>query len=240
MSIFDRNNNTDQNGRENADDSFDYIRKNRNSSMIIFIIVIAGFLLYNTFGSSLSCASETTTGRVKLDASKCHLVSAWYDKETEYTQTDTLEGMANFYDATGIQPIVTVVEEDRELSPEELNARAEDYYKNDLFGDVQSDEGHTVVAFQPSNGAAGIYSGTDAMTVMDADAVAKFREILSKNYSRYKGTNVLSKTFTQASKTIMGRSKLSLYVIIILAVACAGYIVYSFIRSGKKTQSGQN
>ena len=242
MSLFDRNTANDQNNQENTEDSFDYIKRNRNSSLIIFIIVIAGFLLYNSFGSSLSCASETTSGRTKLDSSVYQLVSKdnkWFDRDTEYTQTAIQDGMVKFYEATGIQPFVIVVDEGTELTVEELNARAEDYYKNSLFEAV-TDEGHTVFAFQPSNGLVGIYSGTDARMVMDADAVQKFRDILSTNYSKYKGTDILNKTFTQAVSKIMGRSKLSLYVIIILAVACAGYIVYGFIRSGKKTQGGQN
>lgn len=236
--FFDRQNNTSATEDGSSNESYSWMKRNRNSSILIFVLVIAAYFIYTTIGSSMSCAGETTTGRVKLESSQCNLVSSWYDKETEYTQTATLDGMAVFYETTGIQPIIHVVDEEKELTQDELNARAEEYYKTKLFDGI-SDEGHSVFAFQPSNGITGIYSGTDAVKVMDADAVAKFREILQKNYQKLKGTDILSKTFNQAAGKIMGRSKLSIYFIIILAVACVVYFVVAFMRTSKRSQNGQ-
>lgn len=239
MSLFNQNNSNNQDDQDNSvNEAYSSLKRNRTSSILIFVIIIAGYFIYTSIANSTSCAGETTTGRVKLEPTQCHIVQTWYDKETEYTQNATLEGMVTFYETTGIQPIVTIADGETELTQEELNAKAEDYYKNNLFDGI-TDEGHTVVAFQPSNGAAGIYSGTDARKVMDADAVPKFMNILQKNYNSKKGTDVLSKTFREAAGTIMGRTKSSLYLIIILGVACVGYLVYGFIRV-KKQQGGQN
>lgn len=253
MSLFDQNNNqSDQDNSTN--EAFASIKRNRNSTIVIFIVIIVGYFIYSTIANSSSCAGETTTGRVKLSEAQCNLIlteplGKWYDKVTEYTPEETPEGMSTFYMSTGIQPIITIVDGGTELTQEELNAKAEDYYKTGLFQSFLgqqhvieglSDEGHMIVAFQPSNGAAGIYNGSDARTVMDADAVAKFRDILQKNYSNRKPGQVFDKAFNEAAGKIMGRTMSTLYLIIILAVACVGYLVYGFIRVKKQQQGRQN
>lgn len=253
MSIFNQNNS--QNDQDNsADEAYSSIKRSRNSSIIIFIVIIVGYFIYSTVANSTSCGGETTTGRVKLTEAQCNLIlteplGKWYDKVTEFTPDETPEGMSTFYMSTGVQPIITIIDEGTELTQEELNAKAEEYYKTGLFqsflGEQHvieglADEGHMIVAFQPSNGAAGIYSGTDARTVMDADAVAKFRDILQKNYRNKKPEQVMDKAFNEASGKIMGRTMSSLYLIIILGVACVGYLVYGFIKVKKQQQGRQN
>ncbi len=253
MPTFDQNNSqSDQD--KSTDEAYASIKRSRNSTILIFIVIIVGYFIYSTVANSSSCAGETTTGRVKLNEAQCNLVltepvGKWYDKVTEYTPEETPEGMSTFYMSTGVQPIITIIDEGTELTQEELNAKAEEYYKTGLFqsflGEQHvieglADEGHMIVAFQPSNGAAGIYSGTAARMVMDADAVAKFRDILQKNYRNKKPGQVMDKAFNEAAGKIMGRTMSSLYLIIILAVACVGYLVYGFIKVKKQQQGKQN
>lgn len=240
MGIFDENRNN-SNTETNNEDSYSYMKRNRTSSILVFVVIIAVYFAYTTFGSTDSCGGKTTTGKVKLNSDNYMLLNDWFEKATEYTDSTVMDAMITFYESSGIQAYVLLVDDTSELSSESMDAKAEDYYKNGLFAKKDSsDEGHMVVAFQPATGASGIYVGTEARSVMDEAAVGQFRTIISSCYNKYSGTEILEKSFRQATSKIMGRSMVTIYIIIILAVMCVIYFVWNYTRTAKARQKQQN
>lgn len=238
MGLFDeyRQRNSSGSSSDSNEDAYSYMKQNRTSSILVFVIIIAAYFVYTMVGNNASCAGETTTGRVKLINDNYQLLNEWFTAESDYTDTAVVDAMINFYESTGIQPYVLLVSETDSKTVEELDAIAEDYYRNELFGDIPVDEEHMVVAFQGSTGNAGIYAGTAAQSVMDEAAIGEFRTILSACYNKYEGTKILQQTFKQATSKIMGRSKLAIYIIIALAIICVLYFIYNYTKVSKRRQ----
>ena len=245
MGLFDYRRDYGNSDNSNSNDEmYDTVKRNRTSSIVVFAIVIVVYLLYSTYGQTLF-GGETTTGRVRLDSSMCNLVypegtTCFYEKETDYTTTDVNDEMISFYENTGVQPFLLIVDDEEKLTSDELNAKAEDYYKNTLFNadETKYDEGHMVIAFQIQGDsyAVGYYVGTDAQTVIDADALGTFGSALSECFNKYVGDKIFTNTFKNASSSIMGRAKGTTVIIIVLVAICVLYFAYNIYRTNKQRQ----
>ena len=241
MGLFDeRRNYNNSSNTESNDDIYDATKRNRTSSIVVFVIIILAYLIYTTVGGSANCSGETTTGRVKLDGAKCNLLNRWYEEEGEYTDSTVRDEMITFYESTGVEPFLLIVDDSEKHTVDELAEIAEEYYKDELFSadTSQYDEGHFVIAFQPQGDsyAVGYYLGSDARTVLDDAALGTFGTSLSDSFNKYTGTEIFSTTFKASASAIMGKSKASIYIIIALVVICVLYFAYNMYRTNKQRQ----
>ena len=121
-------------------------------AIIAIIAVVLGIVLSSVRGcaymgmssSSTSYTSETSeTVREKLDAGAVD-ETGWYTDEGDLIgSSSTLEaGLEEFYEATGVQPYVYILESGSVSSVNEITEEAEELY-DELF----TDEGHFLVVF---------------------------------------------------------------------------------------------
>jgi len=149
---------------DETNDLYAESKRNRSSSLIIFVVIIVGYFLYSMFAQSASCAGQpTSTGRVKLAEGLCRFTefvfpeigTSVYTGKTDKADKMELgfqEEMVNFYNASGIQPVIYDKTGEPAMTQEELQAFADDFYENGLFSnpDVNDihDEGHFLSVFQ--------------------------------------------------------------------------------------------
>ncbi|MGI6072434.1 MAG: hypothetical protein ACOX75_05420 [Lachnospiraceae bacterium] len=222
------------NNTDNTDDMYAEIRKNRNKSLIFFIIIIAVYFVYSMFFQDSACGGVTTTGRVRLDRDKCSITNFVHGK-SEYTSSDLLkENMIDFYDASGVQPVLYDLTGKKEYSREEIQKFADDFYAEKMFPDPDTgavyDEGHFLIVFQAQKNGylTGYHIGTDAATVIDKAALTTFDNILSTEYNKQKdASDLFGKVFKKAGVEIMGRPKSSVYLIAGIMAALVLYLFYN-------------
>ena len=122
------------------------------AAIIAIIAVVLGIILSSVRGcaymgmssNSTSYTSETSeTVREKLDASAVDETGWYTDEDDLIGSSSTLEaGLEEFYEATGVQPYVYILESESVSSVNEVTEQAEELY-DELF----TDEGHFLVVF---------------------------------------------------------------------------------------------
>ena len=152
---------------------------------------------------------KSTMERSALPSSQCERISDWYDDRMPdrwiYNESVLLTGMKYFYEKTGVQPYLVIVD----------NVNGNKYptdtqfvnYLADVYDDVMPDGGHLVVGFLEGNTndyAIACYAGKDAESVMDEEA----REILLDYLDHYYTSDLddeayFSTVFTRTADKIM-------------------------------------
>ena len=231
----------------------DDMRRNRKSSVVILIIIIVAYVIYAFgFQNNPDCQG-TTTGRTPLSTDKCNLTEFIQGTGSEYTEDDKSSTLANqmadFYSASGVQPVVYDKTGDASMSQAELQAFADEYYESALFETtgVKYDEGHMLIVFQAEGDTLKVayHVGTDAQTVMDEEAMDTFNSNLESNFKNTskKGIDKLVATFKDSSSSIMGRSVASTYLIIgavAVLVIYGGFATWRNLQKSKKENGGTN
>lgn len=103
-------------------------------------------MLSGCFGGSMVNISGTqsTKEREKLDRELVNFSNEWYTDELGWIEFegDLISGMEHFYDKTGIQPYLYLVNSNGTMSADEMNEFAHSTY-DELF----NDEGHMLVCY---------------------------------------------------------------------------------------------
>jgi hypothetical protein len=212
------------------------VRKRRNKKNIISVIVlcfcavgiISSFWSYSTFTRStherrpLGPGAVTETGYFTDKA-------GWIDNEKTF-----LTGLKEFYKTTGVQPYVYITASIDGSMP--TTGQLENYTDR-LFHELFSDEGHMLLVFLPSGSGymEDIVCGTQAATVIDAEAENILRDYLDYNYSFNSKTNseVLSDTFASAASHMMIVTY-SPWISFFVFGAIAAIVVILYVRRRKR------
>ena len=127
------------------------------AALIIVIIIVTIAFINVAFQSSCTALSsclggsainisgtKSTKEREKLDRDLVNLSSEWYTDELGWIdfESDLVRGMEHFYDKTGIQPYLYLVNSNGNMNGEQMDAFAQSTYDK-LF----SDEGHLLVCY---------------------------------------------------------------------------------------------
>lgn len=196
------------------------------------------------YSYSQGSASSSSTVRTKLEGAVTK--TGWYtDEDGDWIHSASrLEaGLAHFYDKTGVQPYVYILENGSVTSTDELNQKSQELY-DELF----SDEGHFLLVFCDDGEGGfncGYTIGTQARTVMDDEAVGILQEALSNAYNNADtDEEVFSDAFAETADAIMGAAetqeksetaeRVGLAVVGVLVV---GGIAYAIVRKRKKDEA---
>lgn len=208
------------------------------STIFVFIIIAVVLMSMLPSACAVSCAGSVTRStekREKIDRKYVDYMNEWYDDDLGWFgrhNNELIDGLETFYEETGIQPYIALVE----YGKCEMTAEAEEAYAENLYEETFSDEGHLLfVYFACENDRQDLMDGDwyyicgyDTETVMDSEA----KEIL-ESYFRYfyddtslDVDELFANTFAKSGKEIMsGPIYMRTVVIVIVAIVAVVIIV---------------
>ncbi len=198
---------------------------------------------YGSSGYSVTAASDTV--RTKLDSGDVSKTAYYTDEDGDWIHSASkLEnGLAHFYDKTGVQPYVYILKNGSVTSVDDLNKKS-----SELYDQLFSDEGHFLLVFcDTGNGTfnCGYTVGTKARTVMDDEALDVLAEELNNAYNNADSDEeVFSDAFYNTADTIMKAAEdeqqsatAGKVGLVVLGVAAVGGIAYVVVRNKKKADA---
>ncbi|WP_206214764.1 MULTISPECIES: hypothetical protein [unclassified Adlercreutzia] len=186
-------------------------RKSGGLGTAFTIIAVVVFILfaYGLLGGSAGCSSSdvaaSTVEREALPAGAVVETPYYTDQDGDWiSNASTLErGMRQFYMDTGVQPYLYILPNGTTTSTSELSETAER-----LYGELFEDEAHFLLVFcDNGNGGynCGYTVGSQAKTIMDAEALDIFADYLDRYYSDYSLSEdeIFAKTYEDTAARIM-------------------------------------
>lgn len=222
--------------------------------VIIFIIAMAEAVSSRSGNSGTGSTGQQTITheREKLDSGVGYRNDCIIDELGWFDNISRTESqLQDFYDATGVQPYVYLVDydtyKDEAQTDDEKYAWAEDYYDNNFteeniflyvyFAEENTDEDVGYMCY---------INGYQVSTVMDSEAVEIFWNNLDYYwYSNYSTDDVFIKTFNDTASTIMAeveskydaqKARTRLWIILVLVIAVIIILIISFKWWKKKAQ----
>ncbi len=210
---------------------------------VIIIAIVLIIVVFGLFGviSGGSCSSSditaSTVEREKLPAGSVNETGYYTDEGGWGINERTLEsGMKSFYDETGVQPYLYLLDDG--YSGSELQTIAGEAY-DELF----TDEGHFLLAISDDGSGYGYYYGdavgSQAKTVMDSEAIEIVLDYIDEYYISSSSTSdVFSKAFENAGKRIMTRTTqpIDLVVPIVICIVIVIVAIIIFITLRRRRQ----
>lgn len=210
-------------------------------TVVIVLSILFTLLPFGMFGgSSSSNVTASTIEREKLASGLVQETGYYTDQAGWISSSKTLEsGMKIFYNKTGVQPYLYILQPDSITSTTELDQKAEALY-DELF----TENAHFLVVYcedtRRGGYNVGIWRGSQTTTVMDDEALAIFEDYLNRYYSDMSLTDeeFFSTVFEKTAERIMTVTK-SPWPTIIVAI-CAVAIVLLLIWFWKKRKEQAN
>lgn len=223
------------------------------------IIVILLLIVFTRFTPSFSSTQENTnvaisrTERTAITGTNTY--KDWYVDELNFIDhdTDLTDGLKYFYSKTGIQPYVMLLDYDSSIwTNGKWNETAADEYLAQIYKDTFSDNGHMILAYfacendsEDMDGEFYLYYGSDAFSIMDAEAEDIFWSYFYMNYNNLdlNISEFIGQTFHETADNIMhvesnGNSGL-FRAITIFCVICVIVIIVGIIVA-KKSNSKED
>ena len=203
-------------------------------------VIALALLLFATLGGG--CSSDDVT-RSSIEREPlpqgAALVTPYYtdaDGDWIHTPRALEDGMRRFYDETGVWPYLYILPNGTSTSTEELAQ-----YADQLYEELFSDDAHFILVFcDDGNGSfnAGYAVGSQAKTVMDAEAVSVLADYLDRYY-RNQGLSeeqLFSKAFADTGARIMTVTKSPLVPLAICAAVVIVAIVIALLVKRQRDQ----
>lgn len=182
--------------------------------LIILVIVLIFLLIIGIFMASVFTGSseitKSTVARQPLPAGSVN-ETEYYSDELGWinNQTKMEEGLKYFYQKTGVQPYVVIIDNVNDSqNPTEFEL---DSYANALYDELFSDEAHLLFVFYEYNDfyMDRYVAGTQAKTVIDREAADILLDYIDRNYydSNLTDEEFFSNSFRDAAERIMTVSK---------------------------------
>lgn len=188
-------------------------RKNSRSGCgtVAAVVAVIAFVLFAfaLFGGFSSCSpsgvAASTVERQTLPQGSVVETGYYTDEDGGWiSSSSTLEqGMRQFYLKTGVQPYLYILPNGRSSSTAELSRLSDE-----LYGQLFQDEAHFLLVFcDNGNGGynCGYTVGSQAKTIMDAEALDIFADYLDRYYADYSLTEdqLFANTYADTAKRIM-------------------------------------
>lgn len=152
--------------------------------LVIILMVLFSYIFSVGGASAGSSIQRSTYEREKLPASAVTETAYYTDEGGWFSNRAQLEsGMRQFYEDTGVQPYLYLLENGSVTSVSQLTDMAEEMYPQ-LF----TDEGHFLLVFCDDGYGSyncGYAVGSQAKTVMDDEAIAILADYLDRYYNDY-------------------------------------------------------
>ncbi len=188
-------------------------RHGRNSGGVPFIIrlvILFVVILFSKVENHFDFDDiKTNKYREPLTVSTSTEFGYFEDDLGWITSPEKLEiGMKEFYKDTGVQPYLYIVDNvNVSTSPKNFQVKK---FMNKKYDELFTDESHLLLLFlyNGKDYGAWILTGSDANTVIDADAQNIMHKYIDKYFNSYEDKNeMFSQIFYMSSKTIMGVDK---------------------------------
>ncbi len=225
----------------------DHGYRNRWTSLIILVVVIALYMLYTmVLKDNVNCAGDEAKTRLEGTVDVVGYVSTWEsDGEDGWTATSETSAwtvdvdnlvyiMDDFYSTTGVRVYILDLSNEDVMTAEELQAAADEFYEETF-----EDERHFLIAFQSTSEAIAAYHvGDDAAEIMDSEAIETFDEYLKSYFGNddYDESDVFIYVFSDASNTIMNGNARTALLILVIAVMLI-YGVFASYKNLKKNSA---
>ena len=204
--------------------------------LVIILMVLFSYIFSVGGASAGSSIQRSTYEREKLPASAVTETAYYTDEGGWFSNRAQLEsGMRQFYEDTGVQPYLYLLENGSVTSVSELTDMAEELYPQ-LF----TDEGHFLLVFCDDGYGSyncGYAVGSQAKTVMDDEAIAILADYLDRYYNDYSISEeeIFSKTFAETGERIMTVTKSPLPVIAVcVAVVVVAVLVFITLKKRRE------
>ena len=204
--------------------------------LVIILMVLFSYIFSVGGASAGSSIQRSTYEREKLPASAVTETAYYTDEGGWFSNRAQLEsGMRQFYEETGVQPYLYLLENGSVTSVSELTDMAEELYPQ-LF----TDEGHFLLVFCDDGYGSyncGYAVGSQAKTVMDDEAIAILADYLDRYYNDYSISEeeIFSKTFADTGERIMTVTKSPLPVIAVcVAVVVVAVLVFITLKKRRE------
>lgn len=224
---------------------------------VLLIFVMALILIFACRACVMDGSTSTggiqksTLERHQLAGNLCEEIDDWYEDNMSerwiYNSSELIEGLEHFYDVTGVQPYVVIVERLNGVNGCPTDSEFTNFLKG-VYDDKMPDGGHLVIGvFDNSNIVSGdydwgfgCYAGKDAESVMDPEA----REILIDYLELYYTQDSLSdeaflaKAISETGDKIMTvdkvqSSNVKTIIIVLSCVAVVALVVWFVLRRKK-------
>ena len=209
------------------------------AAVIVLLAILVILFAYMEGVSGVSGGSSiqsSTYEREKLPASAVTETAYYTDEGGWFSNRAQLEaGMRQFYEDTGVQPYLYLLENGSVTSVSQLTAMAEELYPQ-LF----TDEGHFLLVFCDDGYGSyncGYAVGSQAKTVMDDEAIAILADYLDRYYNDYSISEeeIFSKTFADTGERIMTVTRSPLPVIAVcIAVVVVAVLVFITLKKRRE------
>lgn len=203
--------------------------------IVLFVVLAFASVFFSTMssgsGSNSSSVAVSTRNREKLNSgisfdSSCIVDEiGWFD-----SVASTGRQLRTFYDMTGIQPYIVLLQYHPELAAEsQKEAYALDYYENNI--DNEATFLYIYFAEKDVDNNVGYMcyvNGKQVDSVMDSEALDIFWGYLDRNwYSDMSTDELFENAFTQTARTIMVKSRTTTDIIftVIAGIVIIGIII---------------
>lgn len=224
-------------------------RSGSSGCLTIFLFVIAIIFIAGLFGSNNNNSYDSGNITITSNSVKREPLEKGAVKETAYfednlnwinNKTKLQTGLKNFYNLTGIQPFLLLVDSiGYDPTDEEIDAYANKYYDEHF-----EDEAHLLFIYiEDIDYSYGIV-GNRGKTIMDQEAWDILYDY-AQNYwqSDLEDEDMFAKVFTDAGERIMSDpnagTKMKTSVVKVLIVAVAIIIIISILRKWQKERALQ-
>lgn len=187
-------------------------------TIVIVLAILVTLLPFGMFGGGGSGnITASTIEREKLASGLVQETEYYTDEAGWISSAKTLQnGMKTFYNKTGVQPYLYILQPDSITSTTELAQKAEELY-DELF----TDNAHFLVVYcddtRRGSFNIGVWCGAQTTTIMDDEALSVFVDYLDRYYSDMSLTDeeYFSIVFEKTAERIMSVTKSSVPIIVI-------------------------
>lgn len=214
------------------------------ASIIVLVIVLAFVTIFlstlSSGGSNHSSLAASTRNREKLNTgvsfdSDCIVDEiGWFDSVTKAGRQ-----LRTFYDKTGVQPYIVLLQYDPALTTDEQKAAyAQNYYEDNI--DNESTFLYMYFAEEDVDNEVGYMcyvNGKQVDSVMDSEAVEIFWGYLDRDwYSDLSTDQLFENAFTRTAETIMTKSKTGTDILfaVVVGVVIIGIIIAAIVAMNTK------
>lgn len=173
--------------------------------IVLILVLIIGAYIASTIGGFTEI-TKSTVARQPLPAGSVN-ETEYYTDELGWinNQTKMEEGLKYFYQKTGVQPYVVII--DKVNGSHNPNESELDSYANALYDQLFADEAHLLFVFYEYDEfyMDRYVAGTQAKTVIDAEAADILLDYIDRNYydSNLTDEEFFSNSFRDAADRIM-------------------------------------
>ena len=208
------------------------------SGCLALVIVLVVFALILGLGSMLLFSPGAPAGATASTIERTALPKGAVVETPYFTDEDgswigdprTLEeGMRQFYMDTGVQPYLYILPNGETTSVAELTRLADERY-----GQLFSDEAHFLVVFCDNDRGGynvGYTVGSQAKTVMDAQALQIFNDYLDRNYADYgiSESQMFANTYRETAHAIMTTEAKRMGPVYVTVAVVAGVVIVAIV-----------